>query len=132
MLFDLNKIPSSHRQQYSFWDRHGGTIIFISIVVSIIVLIWLLCYVGVLRERKKNRMVLFGKDLVDSMKIKSITLSNYKTIEVLKGEVFIAPLVTREGYEFAGWFYDTACTKPYETIKIKKDITLYPKWGKQG
>ena len=46
--------------------------------------------------------------------------SSYKKIE--------AP--TREGYTFIGWFYDEACTRPYQGEPIYDDIKLYAGWEK--
>ena len=38
---------------------------------------------------------------------------------------------TREGYTFAGWFIDTACTKAYDfSAAVTADMTLYAKWTK--
>lgn len=38
---------------------------------------------------------------------------------------------TREGYTFAGWFSDAACTKAYDfATAVTADMTLYAKWGK--
>lgn len=38
---------------------------------------------------------------------------------------------TREGYTFAGWFSDAACTKAYDfAAAVTADMTLYAKWVK--
>lgn len=39
----------------------------------------------------------------------------------------------REGYSFAGWYKDTACTEPWdmEEDTIQSGITLYAAWEKQ-
>lgn len=38
---------------------------------------------------------------------------------------------TREGYTFAGWFSDAACTKAYDfATAVTADMTLYTKWVK--
>ena len=40
---------------------------------------------------------------------------------------------TREGYVFAGWFIDEACTNAYDfSTKVTKSITLYAKWTEDG
>jgi uncharacterized repeat protein (TIGR02543 family) len=37
----------------------------------------------------------------------------------------------REGYEFRGWFMDSACSVPWlSTYTVKKAMCLYPKWEK--
>lgn len=35
----------------------------------------------------------------------------------------------REGYTFAGWFEDKACTKPFEGTIVTEDITIYAKYA---
>lgn len=38
---------------------------------------------------------------------------------------------TREGYTFAGWYTDAACTKAYDfATAVTSDLTLYAKWVK--
>ena len=38
---------------------------------------------------------------------------------------------TREGYTFAGWYTDEACTEPYDfSVAVTADMTLYAKWTK--
>lgn len=38
---------------------------------------------------------------------------------------------TREGYTFAGWYTDAACTKAYDfATAVTADLTLYAKWTK--
>ena len=40
---------------------------------------------------------------------------------------------TREGYNFAGWFIDSACMEPWivEEYTIQGDMTLYACWEKK-
>ena len=39
------------------------------------------------------------------------------------------PDPTRDGYNFKGWYLDSACTQPYSLSKpIISDITIYAKW----
>ena len=38
---------------------------------------------------------------------------------------------TREGYTFAGWYTDEACTEAYDfSVAVTADMTLYAKWVK--
>ena len=38
---------------------------------------------------------------------------------------------TREGYTFAGWYTDEACTEAYDfSVAVTADLTLYAKWTK--
>lgn len=40
---------------------------------------------------------------------------------------------TREGYTFAGWYTDEACTKAYDfSVAVTADMTLYAKWVKNA
>lgn len=40
---------------------------------------------------------------------------------------------TREGYTFAGWFTDEACTEAYDfSVAVTADMTLYAKWIKNA
>lgn len=40
---------------------------------------------------------------------------------------------TREGYTFAGWYADEACTKAYDfSVAVTADMTLYAKWIKKA
>ena len=40
---------------------------------------------------------------------------------------------TREGYTFAGWYTDAACTKAYDfSVAVTADMTLYAKWVKNA
>ena len=40
--------------------------------------------------------------------------------------------ITREGYEFLGWYKDAACTKAFDFVAdvVTADMTLYAKWGR--
>jgi uncharacterized repeat protein (TIGR02543 family) len=66
----------------------------------------------------------------------TIMLNNDGDIETMvakQGEHLRLPLIKREGYRFAGWFTDTACTVPYlQTTKIHSDLMLYAKWVKEA
>ena len=47
------------------------------------------------------------------------------------GSTLAVPIPERDGFSFAGWYWDTACTIPLKPEqKIKKDCTLYAKWNK--
>lgn len=38
------------------------------------------------------------------------------------------PILERTGYDFAGWYYDSACTNPVENYSVE-DQTWYAKWN---
>ena len=53
---------------------------------------------------------------------------------VFKGNKLVKPAdPTREGYTFAGWYTDEACTEAYDfDAAVTADITLYAKWTKNA
>ena len=53
---------------------------------------------------------------------------------VFKGNKLVKPAdPTREGYAFAGWYTDEACTKAYDfSASVTADMTLYAKWTKKA
>ena len=53
---------------------------------------------------------------------------------VFKGNKLVKPAdPTREGYAFAGWYTDEACTKAYDfSASVTADMTLYAKWTKRA
>ena len=53
---------------------------------------------------------------------------------VFKGNKLVKPSdPTREGYAFAGWYTDEACTKAYDfSAAVTADMTLYAKWIKKA
>lgn len=62
----------------------------------------------------------------------TVTLYNFKSDCISLGAEYFPDIPTRDGYAFTGWFYDPSFTKPFMPgKKIKKDITLYPRWNKE-
>ena len=53
---------------------------------------------------------------------------------VFKGNKLLKPAdPTREGYTFAGWYKDEACTEAYDfSAAVTADMTLYAKWVKNA
>lgn len=52
-----------------------------------------------------------------------------ESINVARGKTITAPVTTREGYVFDGWYKDVALTEPFDfNTKITSNITLYAKW----
>lgn len=53
---------------------------------------------------------------------------------VFKGNKLVKPAdPTREGYAFAGWYTDEACTKAYDfSASVTADMTLFAKWTKKA
>ena len=56
---------------------------------------------------------------------------------IVDGVITLPPNPTSEGYEFGGWFVDSACTIPFDQKYLKDnpitgDIRVYPKWIEIG
>ena len=119
-----------------FWNEWG---FFICLGIVLLILLFCFLYLFVFsdalakraKEKEKQKVFINGTYVFPS-DVCTITLLEFTDIRVIKGEEFIAPIHTKEGYLFSGWFYDSACTDPYKTKRITKDITLYPKWTKDS
>ena len=62
----------------------------------------------------------------------TIHLSCHSDIQVQYGRIAMLPTPKRDGYEFRGWFLDSACTIPFDSrIPIKRELILYPRWEKE-
>ena len=56
-----------------------------------------------------------------------------ESVKVKRGETVSEPTTTRDGYKFAGWFTDSALTKPYDfSTPVKSSLHLYAKWVEDG
>lgn len=56
---------------------------------------------------------------------------------IVDGRITMPEDPTSEGYDFGGWFVDSACTIPFDQEYLSKnpitgDIRVYPKWIKKG
>lgn len=111
-----------------FWDDYGGFVIMAAIVVAIVLFFVIRSFVLRMVENKRERMVEMNGVKVDPFKMCTVNLMGADSVTIPKNSIFAAPLPEKEGYLFQGWFYDSACTIPYVTVKLKQSITLYPKW----
>ena len=136
-LAEDGKVVSSISQKDLFawsWDAWGWPIVFWAVMLLIFSVI---LFFKIRKKRRAARVArmttIKGRiEKVDSKLIRTVTLVGQETIELLKGETFLVTIPERKGYDFGGWFYDSACTEPYKTTAIKKDIVLYPKWTKSS
>lgn len=55
--------------------------------------------------------------------------STEQSQKVVSGETLKAVTPEREGYVFAGWFIDAACTQAYVVGGVTSSFTLYAKWA---
>ena len=131
MFFVLSAFPS-HIPQKTFWEEWGVGIILSCVVVIVIAGAMIgMFFLDRFQQREKEFVDCNGQ-LVDKKKVCSITLISHESISWKKGALFIAPVPTRDGYSFEGWFYDSAFSKPYINKRVKNDLTLYPKWLKHS
>lgn len=111
-----------------FW-HNWGWLLFVGAVFLYVAIFLIVSHIIRARKSKiESRSVEFEGEIVDSAKLVWINLIGSSPVTLNKGDVFIAPLIEKEGYEFGGWFYDSARSKPYLNRRITKDLTLYPKW----
>ena len=60
-------------------------------------------------------------------------VKNMPDADVASGEYTVSSVVpTRRGYTFEGWTLTPDASETVKTVNVKKDITLYAKWGKGG
>lgn len=131
MLF-FCKVKNRILDSGSSWNDWYTVAIIVGVIFVIVALVFLANYFIVRRTIKLSRMIEFKGKRVDPESLVTVTMIGNTAETLTKGEIFVAPLIEKEGCEFAGWFLDTACTKPYFNRPIKTDITLYPKWVKHS
>lgn len=50
-------------------------------------------------------------------------------VDSIKSTEFVLPVISRDGYRFDGWFFDSSFTSPYtDGFEFTKDTKLYAKW----
>jgi uncharacterized repeat protein (TIGR02543 family) len=114
----------------SFWGQNKLEIILASVAAFFILAFFVAYWINLHKQAKKT-VTVGGKEVYPE-KVITVTLATQSTVEIVKRDVFVAPFLSRDGYDFLGWYYDTACTVPYQNKKLTKSITLYPKWVKHG
>jgi len=62
--------------------------------------------------------------------LKLSTIKKYGGEQFTQDDISMAYVVP--GYTLAGWYFDTAYTKPFEAFTVKKSLTLYAKYTKDG
>ena len=101
-----------------WWKVHGIWLILAAIVIVIIVTV-LVRYLVL-----KNRAF---RSIPRKVKFYGYEEKDYKYGSYLNPDV-----PEKDGYAFCGWFRDPAFLEPWKsTDKVKRDITLYPKWEKE-
>lgn len=136
-MFLFDKVISSRLPQNdssAFWNSYGVFLLVLAVILVVSAFVFFPILHRKMKQKQKSRMVHLNGKEVDSAKIVTVALigSTFKFVQLVKGDVFVAPLQEKDGYEFAGWYYDTAFTKPYYNRTIKANIALYPKWVKHS
>lgn len=114
------------------WDFWGVFLLLICIVFLVTVFVFVPALYRKMKSNQEKRMVELNGKMVDSKLLVTVTMIGYKSEILIKKELFIAPLIEKEGCDFVGWWYDSACTIPYVNGPVKSDIILYPKWVKHS
>lgn len=105
-----------------WWYRNKDTVLSIGIPALLSILIISYFVIFHFHEKKKER---------SAIPI-TVHLYGFKSVSVSVKEDFYPDIPTRKGYSFTGWFYDPSFTMPFiPGQKLKKDITLYPRWQKE-
>lgn len=102
----------------TWWDYYGTYVIVASIIVAIglAILVWYLVAKAKADHRIPRKVKFYG----------------YEEKEYTYGSYLNPDVPEKEGYAFCGWFRDPAFLEPWKsTDKVKRDITLYPKWEKE-
>ena len=137
ILFEKVKAESAILQDNrTFWEKYGSAIIGFSILGAFALFLGIVIFCEWYFKRRQEKLaqttVTWDGVSVATFKTCTVSLIHFEEITLVKGAEFAAPIPDRNGYVFGGWFYDTACTIPYKTTKIRKSITLYPKWIKDS
>ena len=130
-ILSLTRVASRALQQ-SFWEAYGQLILEIIIIALGVAACIVIFVYQFKKDRRDARMIEVNGKKVDPEVLVTVTMIGNTAETITKGEIFTAPLIEKEGYDFAGWYYDTAFTRPYYNRPIKTDITLYPKWVKHS
>lgn len=102
----------------SWWDHYGDYVI----IASVIVAIGLAAFIWHLLTKTK----------LDHSIPREVTFYGYDVKYYQYGSYLNPDVPEKEGYAFCGWFRDPAFLEPWKsTDKVKRDITLYPKWEKE-
>ena len=114
-----NGISKFERFLLNLWEILPYLLLFIGIVAIIVIALVVKCK----REpAPKEPKYIYFRDRGELIKV---NLDSFDPITL--------PYPKREGYAFAGWFYDSACTVPYISKKrLKPNTVLYAKWAKEG
>ena len=132
ILYMLLTVPSRIFKEKTFWDEYGLAIIICSCVALVMSAVFILTHLHEKKKEKVSFLVMHDGNPVDASRLVTVSMLGYQESSVLKGDLFVAPIPKKKGYSFAGWFYDSAFTRPYFSKKLRRNIVLYPKWIKHG
>lgn len=111
------------------WDKAFDIIMTIIVIIFGIALVTFVC-VGIIKRKAGIRS---NSENEPYCRLICVDRGSNTTVEVFRKRPVILPNPQREGYEFSGWYLDSAHTIPFDQRKkIKKDTVLYAKWSKEG
>lgn len=114
----------------AFWEVNGPIIIFsivlLAVLLTILTVYLVRRYINAQEKTCVNGRTVFSKRVIQ------VTLLGSGVSDLVKGDYFEAPLIRRDGYDFCGWFRDSACSVPFINSRIYHNLTLYPKWVKSN
>ena len=107
--------------QEQFWRNVLKYSPYVFLGIALFVVIVLTIVVNIKPKKKEHQYIYF----CDRGELLKVDLDSFNPITL--------PYPKREGYAFAGWFYDSAYTVPYISKKrLKPNTVLYAKWAKEG
>ena len=112
----------------SWWHNYGETVLCIlgmlAIVVVLLAIVFIVIRIETADDKKSNT--------ASTNQVLTVTFYGYGEKTCAPNSYLAPDIPEKEGYTFCGWYKDTAFLEPWRsTDKVKRDITLYPKWEKE-
>lgn len=85
------------------------------------ILVMLLLFLGGCGDKKKENQDLIEVNLYSNGEI-------INTLKINKGDIALLEDIEREGYTFAGWYYEESFDTKYEFAPLDADQNFYAKW----
>lgn len=130
MSFLLLSAFSGYGSHVTKWDKIWEIVFTVTCILVGVALVTIVCVSMIKRKAGiKPKETVIAPDC----HLLCIDRDQTTSVEVYRDQPLILPFLTREGYEFCGWYLDSAHTIPFDQRrKVKKDTVLYAKWAKEG
>ena len=103
----------------SWWDLNKEWMIPLIIIVAVLLALVALYWYTKIKENHKVP--------------RTVTFYGYGIKTYRYGSYLFPDIPKKEGFVFMGWYKDTSFVERWKsTDRVKRDITLYPKWVKEG